>query len=186
MPKHTSDVKPNWYGETVPQGTYRSLFKWGSPSEFKRPNHRLINLVKETFHLSDADFQTRKLEGLEPVGLDVPIHLSKGQLDDLRKIVGEENLRLDIVSRIKASYGKGMIDALRLRHHQVENIPDAVVCPRGKEDVAALVAWCNKERVALYVWSGGSSVTRGSEAVKGGITLDMSAHMNRVISFNEV
>jgi alkyldihydroxyacetonephosphate synthase len=186
MSNHSHENQPNWYGDTAPQGTYRSLFKWGSLSEFKRPNHRLIKLVKETFHLTDADFQQRKLEGLEQIDVNVPMHLSKGQLDELRKMVGEENVRVDTVSRIRASYGKGMVDALRLRHHQVENLPDAVIAPRGKEDVAALVSWCNKEKVALYVWSGGSSVTRGSEAVKGGITLDMSVHMNRMLSFNEI
>jgi alkyldihydroxyacetonephosphate synthase len=32
---------------------------------------------------------------------------------------------------------------------------------------------------------GGSSVTRGKEAVKGGVSLDMSVHLNKVVAFNE-
>ncbi|MGZ6192228.1 MAG: FAD-binding oxidoreductase, partial [Syntrophales bacterium] len=32
---------------------------------------------------------------------------------------------------------------------------------------------------------GGSSVTRGKEAVKAGVSIDMSAHLNKVVAFNE-
>ncbi|MGE5788891.1 MAG: FAD-binding oxidoreductase, partial [Myxococcales bacterium] len=45
---------------------------------------------------------------------------------------------------------------------------------------------CSTQRIAVYIYGAGSSVTRGCEAVKGGISLDMSTHMNRVVQFNEI
>ena len=48
-----------------------------------------------------------------------------------------------------------------------------------------IVNYCHDHRIPLYVYGGGSTVTRGMEAVKGGICLDLSTHMRRVLSFNE-
>ena len=78
-----------------------------------------------------------------------------------------------------------MIDALRLRSKIIENIADVVLCPRDQSDVEAIVRYCDENRIPLYVYGGGSSVTRGMEAVKGGISLDLSVHMNKVVAFNE-
>ena len=38
----------------------------------------------------------------------------------------------------------------------------------------------------VYVYGGGSSVTRGVECMNGGVSLDMRVHMNKVIKFNEI
>jgi len=79
-----------------------------------------------------------------------------------------------------------MIDALRLRKHIIENIADLVLCPRNQQDIEAIVQYCDANRIPIYVYGGGSTVTRGTEAVKGGISLDMSVHMNKVVEFNEI
>ena len=42
-----------------------------------------------------------------------------------------------------------------------------------------------KEKIPLYVYGGGSSVTMGVEPVNGGISLDMRLRFNEVVSFNE-
>jgi len=96
-----------------------------------------------------------------------------------------ENIFTDTYSRTRASYGAATIDALRLRHRIIENIPDAVLCPRSQEDLEQIVRYCHEHHIPLYVNGGGSSVTRGKEAIKGGISLDMSAHLNKVVAFNE-
>ena len=53
-------------------------------------------------------------------------------------------------------------------------------------EIEEIVKYCVREGIAIYVYGAGSTVTRGMEAVKGGIALDMSKHMNKVIKFNEV
>ena len=57
--------------------------------------------------------------------------------------------------------------------------------PRDKNDIEKIVVYCNEHEIPLYVYGGGSSVTRGVECVKGGIQLDMRVHFNKVIAFSE-
>jgi len=181
----SSKCIPTWYEKVVPTGTYRSLFKWGDPAEFKHPNSGLVKLMLDTFKMSCSDFLVPEDLALDKVEVEVPVKLAKKHLDKFAELCGAENLRTDTYTRIKKSYGGGMIDALRLRKHIVENLADVVVAPRTQKEIEALVAYCDHERIPMYVYGGGSTVTRGMEAVKGGVSLDMSVHMNQVVRFNE-
>ncbi len=183
--KDHTGFTPHWIEDAPLPGTYRSLIKWGDPAEFKHPNRGLYRLMKETFGLLDADFVTPHATGQQAVELDLPCRLEPRILQALQDMVGEENVHTDAYRRIKNSYGKSMLDDLRLRRHQIENLPDAVVCPRSQADVEKLVAFCDAKKIPLYVFGAGSSVTRGTEAMLGGITLDMSVYMKRVLAFNE-
>lgn len=186
MSKSRSTLTPKWFEEAAPSNSYRSLFKWGDPLGFKHPNPNLVKLLKETFSLTEDDLKEPSNLGLEPVDLDLPIHLTAEQVRNFKVLVGPDNVTSEAYPRIRASYGAGMIDALRLRRKIVEHVPDLVLYPRTKEDINKVVAYCNEQRIPLYIFGGGSTVTRGMEAVKGGVTLDMSRHMNRVVAFNEI
>jgi alkyldihydroxyacetonephosphate synthase len=175
---------PNWYEEEAPQKSYRSLFKYGDPKGFKHPNRGLYQLIKETFAMTDDDFQ-KPNRNIDAFDVEIPSRLSSTHLKKFIALVGKENVRTDTYSRTRAAYGAGMLDALRLRKKIIENIADAVLCPRDQKDVEAIVAYCHQQRIPIYVYGGGSTVTRGMEAVKGGVSLDMSVHMKRVIEFNE-
>jgi len=124
--------------------------------------------------------------GLEHVEDTVPVSLAAEHLAFLSQTCGEENLKTDTYTRVKRSYGQGMIDALRLRRKIVENIADVVVAPRSQAEIEAIVSYANQHFIPIYVFGGGSSVTRGYEATKGGICIDMSVHMNRLVSLNEI
>ncbi|HEY8395297.1 MAG TPA: FAD-binding oxidoreductase, partial [Bacilli bacterium] len=87
---------------------------------------------------------------------------------------------------LSVAYGKTMYDLLRLRKGIVENIPDAVLYPSSEEEIVKIVAYCDQERIPLYVFGGGSSVTRGPECMRGGISLDMKKNFNKVVKFNEI
>ena len=175
---------PQWCEQQAPLKSYRSLIKYGDPKGFKHPNRGLFVLLKEALGMSDEDFKKPKLS-MEPFDVEIPPRLSEEHIKALRLIVGGENLFTDTYSRTRASYGAGTIDALRLRHKVVENIADAVLCPRSQQDVEAIVHYCHEHRIPVYVNGGGSSVTRGKEAVKGGVSLDVSVHLNKVVAFNE-
>lgn len=181
----TDKSTPAWYEGEIPENSYRALFRWGDPRTFKHPNRGLVKLFRDTFDPSDVDLTKPLGLGLEPVVIDIPSGLTPEQIGALERIVGADNLRLDSLSRLRASYGKGSIDLLRLREKIIENLPEAVVCPRNADEVQTLINWCVEQRLPLYVFSAGSSVMRGMEAVKGGITLDLSVHLNRVLAFNE-
>ncbi|HPH97648.1 MAG TPA: FAD-binding oxidoreductase [Anaerolineaceae bacterium] len=177
---------PSWFEGQTPANSYRSLFKWGDPQQFKHPNHGLYAFMKQVFNLTDEDFQQPHSLGLEPVEVKQPITLDERHITALRGLVTPAEVHTDGYSRLRVSYGAGMIDALRLRKKIIENLPDVVITPRHREDVLAVVTYCNEQHIPVTVYGGGSSVTRGTEATRSGVTLDMSAHMNRVLSFNEI
>lgn len=186
MSKPYKDFEPKWYLETPPKRSYRSIFKWGDPNFNKIPKENLYKLMKEIFHLTDDDFKDYDEPlGLEEVKLDKPCKLSEETLEKLRAIAGNDNVSTDDYDRLSVAYGKTMFDLLRLREHIADNVPDVVIYPQNKEQIEKIVALCTEEKIPLYVYGGGSSVTRGVEPILGGISLDMRRHFNKVISFNE-
>ena len=180
------DFEPEWFNDDFSMKSYRSVFKWGEHRQIKAPRESLYKLMKDKFGVTDADFKayTESL-GLDEVKFDLPIRLTPAQLDSLRDIFGGDFVRTDDYSRLSVAYGKTMYDIMRLRNKVVENVPDAVVYPDSKEQIEACVAFCAREKIPLYVYGGGSSVTRGVECMKGGISMDMRLRFNKVISFNE-
>lgn len=178
--------EPKWYDGEVPKNSYRSIFKWGDPAEIKPPRESLYALMKERFDLTDDTFKGYREDlGLDEVKFDLPIRLTEKQLAHLREILGEDFVRTDDYARLSVAYGKTMFDLLRMRNKIVENLPDAVLYPDTKEQIEQVVAFCAAEKVPVYVYGGGSSVTRGVECMKGGVSLDMRLRFNKVIEFNE-
>lgn len=178
---------PDWLNkEAAPKGSYREIFKWGSPTEFKVPKRSLFEIMKKMFQMTDDDFKEPKEIGYEKVDFDMPIKLTEKQIDSLKQIVGEKNVRADPYARLSVAYGKTMHDLMRLRKKIIENIPDVVLYPESKEQIEKIVKFVTEEKIPLYVYGGGSSVTRGVECMKGGISLDMRLNFNKVIKFNEI
>ena len=183
--KNYKEFSPDWYIEKSPEKSYRSIFKWGNQSEYKIPKENLFKLVKETFCMSDDNFKEKKDLGLEEVDFDIPITLEARHIKAFEKIVGKDNIATDNYSRASVAYGQTMVDLMRLRKKIVENVPNAVLYPENKEQIIEIVDYCNKNLIPLYVYGGGSSVTRGVECIKGGISLDMRKNFNKVIEFND-
>ncbi len=179
--------QPKWFQEAFSGTSYRSIFKWGDPKEIKAPRESLYTMLKDLFDMTDEDFQDYSENlGLEEVQFDLPLTLTPAQIARFQSICGKEYVRTDDYARLSVAYGKTMYDILRLREKIVENVPDAVLYPENKEQIEAIVAYAQEEKIPVYVYGGGSSVTRGVECVKGGISLDMRLRFNKVISFNEV
>lgn len=137
-------VIPNWYSDPTPTGTWRSLFKWGDPAAFKHPNSGLVRLIMDTFDLTEEQLKHPLDLGLGRVDIDAPVTLDPQHIQTLTAICGEENISTDVYTRIKGSYGYGMIDALRLRKHIVENLPDLVIAPRSGEEIQQIVDYCDQ------------------------------------------
>ena len=165
--------------------TYRSIFKWGDPAHNEVLEEGTLRYVKQIFNLTDSDVSEQYLAGNEKVALKKKSRLSSANLTALRKIVGADNVSADDYERAYHSYGKFYLDLLKLRLGRVDTPPDAVVYPRNEDDVIALVKFCNTKKIPITPFGGHSSVTRGVETPKGGISLDMTRHMNAVIRVNE-
>lgn len=65
-----------------------------------------------------------------------------------------------------------------------EGLPVAVAYPRSTEQVSAIARICNKYRVPLIPYSGGSSLEGNFSAPYGGISVDF-AYMDRILQVNK-
>lgn len=177
---------PQWRNTPPAAKSFRSIFKWGAPDKYKHPNDRLYSLIKQTFLLSDSDFKQPVFNiGDDKIESGPEIQISNTIISEIEKISGKENIDTDIYSRTKFSYGKTLEEAINLREKNISDITDLVVHPRNKDEIKDIVTICDKNKIPLHIYSGGSSVTLGHRCPKGGITLVLSTHMNKVIDFNE-
>lgn len=186
--KKYKGFEPKWIKTPAPEGSYRSIFRWGDPEFFKWPKESLYNLMKETFKMTDDDFKQYNDDiGFDKVeNLGLPCKLDEKHIEALKKIVGDEYVTTDDYARLSVAYGNTAYDLLRLRHKRIDSIPDVVVYPDTTEQVEKIVAYVTEHKIPLYVYGGGSSVTRGVEPIKGGVTLDMRKRFNKVIRFNDI
>ncbi len=178
--------RPDWTEKAPPAGTYRSIFKYGDPQHFKHPSDAWYKMIKEDFNLSDKDFMSKSKEGLELVSLNRPVTLKSQQIEALASIVGRENIALDDYSRVKYASGKTAEEMMDLRHGIIRDVADVVVHPRDKHDVQKLVEYCNREKIPVTVFSAGSSVNFGCRPARGGVSLVISTHMNKLLEINEI
>ena len=188
MTKAKKEVfEPKWVTEVAASDSYRSISRWGDPTFHKTAKASLFNYLKERLGMTDEDFSHYHNDiGLEKVDIELPVHLNKKHIEALSAIVGEENVSLKSYDRLSVMYGKTLYDIMRFREHRFESAPDMVIYPGTTEEVEKIVKYVCANHINLYVYGGGSSVTRGVEPVKGGISLDMRKRFNKVLSFNEI
>lgn len=160
--------EPNWLLTPAPENSYRSIFRWGDPNFFKYPKESLYTLMKEKFQMTDDDFKAYSDDtGFDPVELpDHPVQLASEHIEALKAIVGEQNLSTTDYDRLSVAYGATAYDLLRLRHKRIDSVPDVVLYPETSEQVEQIVAYSTEHHIPLYVYGGGSSVTRGVEPTK--------------------
>jgi alkyldihydroxyacetonephosphate synthase len=164
--------------------TYRDIFKWGDKRE-TTVDRETINLIKEKFELTDSDFLTQQLLGERTVVLENKCSLKPDILAQFAQIVGEENVKTDDFTRASHAYGKCYTDLLNLRLGKISTPPDAVIYPRSTQDIISIINFCNSNSIPVTPFGGHSSVTRGVETPKGGISLDLTQHLCNVLNLNE-
>ena len=106
-------------------------------------------------------------------------------LQGIAAIVGSENVSSSKFHRVSHSVGKSYRDLIRCRQRKVERVVDAVVWPRGEDEIVKVLKIVEDNNLAIIPFGGGSSVTGGVEPMSteknGVISLDM-ARMDRVLS----
>lgn len=184
--KKYNDFQPHWVTETAPKKSLRSIFRWGDPQFVKYPKESLYKMMKEKFEMSDKDFENYTSDiGLDSFDFEFPSKIDDVHFFKMIDICGKNNVSKDSFDRLSIAYGKTAYDCLRLRNHCFENIPELVVYPSETEQIEKIVKYVTENNIPLYVYGGGSSVTRGVECTNGGISLDLRKNFNKVISFNE-
>ena len=96
-------------------------------------------------------------------------------------------LQTDHLNRLRCSSGRSTPDLLRLRYQRIEIAPDGVALPEDEEQLSRLMAWAQKESVAVVPFGGGTSVVGGVAPLRGHhravVAVDLQ-RMNRVLNLD--
>jgi alkyldihydroxyacetonephosphate synthase len=145
---------------------------WGEDAHAGQLPEAALGLLRDELGVDGA---VRGPVDLEDVVLGAPT-IGDPALARLRAF-GE--LHEDPASRVVHAAGKGYVDLVRLRLGRPEGAPDAVLVPRDAEAVAAALAVCAEERIAVVPFGGGTSVVGGLTPVREGfagvLSLDLAA-----------
>ncbi|TWP38941.1 FAD-binding oxidoreductase [Leekyejoonella antrihumi] len=90
-----------------------------------------------------------------------PVLLDDAVLDELRSLLGADNVSVDHEVRIRHTRGKSTPDLLAMRAGDVAAAPDAVLSPGTHEEVVALIEIAGHHRIAVVPYGGGTSVVGG-------------------------
>ncbi|WP_348657981.1 glycolate oxidase subunit GlcD [Heyndrickxia faecalis] len=101
--------------------------------------------------------------------------IETGAKEKLIQVVGRENYDDTQAGRLVYSYDASP---------QFQVMPDAVVAPRNKAEVQAIVKLCNEYRIPVVPRGSGSNLCAGTCPVEGGIVL-VFKHMNRILEIDE-
>ncbi len=158
--------------------------RWGDPAREAPLGEAARGLVELAFGPADP----QPTVPLDDVRLP-PVRLEAGLLEDLRGLLGSEHVLDDHESRVRHTRGRSTPDLLRMRHGDAADAPDAVVLPADRDEVAAVVGWCDEHGVALVPYGGGTSVVGGlavrREGFAGVLALDL-ARLDRLVSVDAV
>lgn len=178
--------QPDWINQEPEKKSFRSIFKYGDPNGFKHPNYQLYKELKQAFNLTDEDFRNTETTGNEIVNFKENIGIEQKNVERFIEICGNENVNSDEYERLKYSCGKTIEEAMLLRKQKHNKITDLVIHPRNKNEIKEIINYCNHEIIPIYVYGGGSSVNLGFYPAKGGVTLVLSTHLNKIIDVNEL
>ncbi len=158
--------------------------RWGDPAT----SHPVSDSMRELIELFLGDITERP--AVEQAQVRLPqVGLSEQALDELREVVGVEQVHTDAEWRIARTRGKSTPDLLRMRDGEADDAPDAVVRPVSHDEVAALVAWASDKGVAVVPFGGGTSVVGGlaarGDGLAGVIALDLR-RMTELVELDEV
>lgn len=181
----TTPLQPAWSTDVPQEGTYRALLKY-DPAAFKHPSPGWVQMFKDELGMTDADFAERQATGDDPISLDRAPGLGGQHRQALAAIVGADNVAADDVSRVRYGHGKSVDENLALRRGLAPEVPDLVVHPRNKADVVAIVQYCSAHKIPLIPYGAGSGTVLGTRAARGGVTLVMRTHMNKVLAVDEL
>ncbi|HWF31713.1 MAG TPA: FAD-binding protein, partial [Solirubrobacteraceae bacterium] len=136
---------------------------WGDPEHPPGLPAHALEFLAQTVGVAE---QARPPVALENVRLEASA-LSPATLAAMRAIVGSEHVRDGRAERVLHAAGKGYPDLVRLRAGEPEGAPDAVVLPGDGAQLAALLALCARESVAVVPFGGGTSVVGGVAPLSG-------------------
>jgi alkyldihydroxyacetonephosphate synthase len=116
-----------------------------------------------------------------------PPRLEAGERAQFVAILGEDRVRDDNYERAFHARGRSYHDLLHLRAGDLSIVPDAVLYPRGTDEVLSILSFASDNGIAVVPFGGGTSVvgsvTADAGMFKSAVSLDMSG-MDRLIGID--
>jgi len=94
--------------------------------------------------------------------------MSEGRLEDALLEVIPDRRRVNAGESVRRLHGEAFVDVHEPR------LPDVVVFPESREEVAAVLALAHRRRIPVVAYGAGTSAEGETIPVQGGITLDLT------------
>jgi alkyldihydroxyacetonephosphate synthase len=164
------------WSESVPEPPTMRWWGWGEPGHPPTLGSAALAFLREHVGVAGAP---RPPVALGAVRLE-PSALPEEAAHALREVVGARGVRADHGERVLHAAGKGYPDLVRLRAGTPEGAPDAVLHPRDRAQLRALLDVCARHALAVVPFGGGTSVVGGVAPLRGEhhsavVALDLSA-----------
>ncbi len=125
---------------------------------------------------------------IEDIAL-APSRLDAAERSHFAQVLGEDRVRGDTYERAFHARGRSYHDLLHLRVGDLTIAPDAVLYPRGTEEVLSILSFAAEKGIAVVPFGGGTSVVGGVTADAGDfkavISMDMSG-MDRLLGVDTI
>jgi glycolate oxidase subunit GlcD len=95
-------------------------------------------------------------------------------INELTQIVGEKNVKTDLLERLCYSRDLSVHEA----------VPDVIVFAQNPEDISKILSLANREKIPVTPRGSGTSAVGSALAAKGGILLDLS-RMNNILEIDK-
>lgn len=148
--------------------------RWGDPGSGTDLPDAARSLVEMAFGLSETPGTT---------AVDLPTSSVAATLvEQLRDLLGAAYVLTDDETRRLRTRGKSTPDLLKARCGDLEDAPDVVVRPSTHDEVSAVLAFAVEQHLAVVPFGGGTSVTGGLVARRGGYAGCLSLDLIRMKS----
>lgn len=149
---------------------------WGDPAAAKPLSDGIRSLLEQALGVGEGTTPSLALEDVTVR----PSALSDADRAALAGIVGAEHCLVDGVGRLLHAGGKSTLDLLRRRDRGPQDAPDAVLLPGDEDEIAAILAHCSAERIAVVPFGGGTSVVGGLDPIRGEFGAVVSLDLRRL------
>ena len=138
--------------------------------------------------LEKKEFQASPSTGWKDISIP-DTRLSPAQIKYLRKISAVSRVSTNKFDRIVHSRGRSLPDLICLRSGVIDEFPDAIVYPVSRTEIAGILDFAQKHKMAVIPYGGGSSVVGGVNSIKlkkqNGILVVNMERMNRMQEIDE-
>jgi alkyldihydroxyacetonephosphate synthase len=120
---------------------------------------------------------------VDPMSL-APSQATTTLLEELRRIVGEQNVSLTDSERVAYCHDNNPVDNMSVNEGRVRYLPDVIVWAENTAHVQEVTRLAARLGVPLIAYGVGSGVSGGTVPLTGGIILDLKK-MNKIIKLDE-